>query len=82
MVAWLYGRLGFRFGAQTLVRQYGARAILECVHDGVMIWHERHAATYENGQRVVTTIDERIVNPRIVSPPAYLCHLLKGLDLR
>ena len=29
------------FGASSLIRRHGARAILELLHDGIMLWDER-----------------------------------------
>lgn len=82
LALWMKSTLGFRFGARNLVRQYGTRAILEAVHDGVMIWQERRVGRYQDGQRIIDIVDERVRNPAIISPPAYLCHLLRGLDVR
>jgi hypothetical protein len=82
LTRWLYRHLHFRFGARALVRKYGARVILDAVHDGIMIWNERRVGTYDDdGQRIVKTVDERIINPAIISPPAFLCHMLKALDI-
>lgn len=82
LVEWMYRHLAFRFGAAALVRQYGAKAILVAVHDGMMIWNERRVSTYEGDRRVIRTVEERIINPRIISPPAFLRHVLKPLDRR
>jgi len=86
LAEWMYRHLSFRFGARALVRRYGAKAILDALHDGIMIWTTRPLALNDPRRTlpagVSETVEERIVNPAIILPPAYLCHVLKGLDKR
>lgn len=83
---WMRQHLGFQYGARAVVRQYGAKAILDAVHDGLMIRQRRNLAINDRRRTlpagVAQMVEERIVNPRIISPPAYLRHVLRGLDGR
>ena len=82
---WMRQHLGFQYGARGVVRQYGAKAILDAVHDGLMIRQRRNLAINDRRRTlpagVTEMVEERVVNPRIISPPAYLRHVLKGLDV-
>lgn len=79
LVRFLRSRLGFHFGAEYFVRKHGAHAILAALHDGILVWIERHESYHDaEGNRRVRTMDERVPNPRLKSPAACLNKMLNN----
>lgn len=64
LARYLESHLYWGFGAKTFVRKHGAPAILDALHDGVVIWDELNTRW--------------TVNPRLRNPAAFLNHLLKA----
>jgi len=79
LVRFLRSRLGFQFGAEYFVRKHGAHAILAALHDGILVWIERHETYHDaEGNRRLRTVDERVPNPRLKSPAAVLNKMLNN----
>jgi len=57
-------RLHWAFGARAFLRKHGAPAVLDALHDGVLLWDEMTG--------------HWVVNPRLRNPAAFLNKLLNA----